>query len=278
MSGPARGRGCWGRAGGRGPGAGPGTARAARGPNRTGGLCGGSSPPPPAGDRRATQGTRCPPAGQEAWRPLGGTTRLCPSDDQGVGRHAAAVGCVRPAGRRRPAGTSRPPLHPPPHPACSANLELEYKYVIRNSAGGDVVYWKPGDNYQIKVPVLLEVSDRVPMGRAGGHPEGCGGRCGPRPRRGPAEPREGVWGCFTVSTPRAGPPWRPPGTTDPWFHPDWRGAQQPARAPRALFPGFNRAAPSLGPPPARVPCPHAPKIPQAPCALAAALPIPRARS
>lgn len=36
-------------------------------------------------------------------------------------------------------------------------VELEYKYVVRSEDGG-ALYWKPGDNCQIKVPVWLRVS------------------------------------------------------------------------------------------------------------------------
>lgn len=46
-------------------------------------------------------------------------------------------------------------------------MELEYKYVVRQ-VDGCVLEWKPGDNCQIKVPVLLQVSLAV-----GGGGEGC---------------------------------------------------------------------------------------------------------
>jgi hypothetical protein len=36
-------------------------------------------------------------------------------------------------------------------------VELEYKYVVRSHEGSPL-YWKPGDNCQIKVPVWLRVS------------------------------------------------------------------------------------------------------------------------
>jgi len=44
---------------------------------------------------------------------------------------------------------------------CSAaaadrpEVQLEYKYVVRSQEGA--LYWKPGDNCQIKVPVWLKV-------------------------------------------------------------------------------------------------------------------------
>lgn len=53
----------------------------------------------------------------------------------------------------------RPALTPSLHcfAPCSPDLDLEYKYVVRNHETGEVVCWKPGTNYQIKVPILYEV-------------------------------------------------------------------------------------------------------------------------
>lgn len=48
-----------------------------------------------------------------------------------------------------------------PHVARRPEIELEYKYVVRNHDTGEVVCWKPGTNYQIKVPVLNEVRTGV---------------------------------------------------------------------------------------------------------------------
>jgi len=46
---------------------------------------------------------------------------------------------------------------------CSPAVELEYKYVVRNRDGG-VLCWKPGENCQIKVPVLLEEEKAIAEG------------------------------------------------------------------------------------------------------------------
>ncbi len=46
---------------------------------------------------------------------------------------------------------------------CRGNLELEYKYVVRDPDGG-VVCWKPGSNYELRVPVLLEAERAIAEG------------------------------------------------------------------------------------------------------------------
>lgn len=42
-------------------------------------------------------------------------------------------------------------------------VELEYKYVVRSEDGG-ALYWKPGDNCQIKVPVWLREEKAIAEG------------------------------------------------------------------------------------------------------------------
>lgn len=42
-------------------------------------------------------------------------------------------------------------------------MELEYKYVIKNPDGG-ILCWKPGSNYQLRVPVFLEQDKAVTDG------------------------------------------------------------------------------------------------------------------
>jgi len=44
--------------------------------------------------------------------------------------------------------------------SAGPQVDMEYKYVVRNSDGG-VLCWKPGSNYQLKVPVLIEEQQAV---------------------------------------------------------------------------------------------------------------------
>lgn len=47
--------------------------------------------------------------------------------------------------------------------SCRPEVELEYKYVVRNEDGG-VMFWKPGENCQIKVPVWLKEEKAIAEG------------------------------------------------------------------------------------------------------------------